>query len=301
MPEQTTTAFPSTIQIRRGLDSSRTSITPEVAELIYATDNKKLYVGDGTTEGGVLIADSNLNDTIIVDNFGDVGVGTTTPDARFHIFCGDTSVVPDSDADELMLECSGDVGMTIASGIANKGTINFADLDDADIGFIEYNHNGDYLAFGAKSTLIMTLNDGVVVGSPTGGDKGAGSINAQAVYDDNVLLTCYVFEQEIEKSIDVAKWDTTIESNFLSARHVSPIHTKVREFSERAGVSLDIDKFGEFWKMYKHLPALPSFEEWTTIGRLSSGEVIQRLWETCEVLAIHVDNLNERLKVFENN
>lgn len=30
---------------------------------------------------------------------------------------------------------------------------------------------------------------GLVVGTPTGGDKGAGTINATAVYDDNVLLT----------------------------------------------------------------------------------------------------------------
>jgi hypothetical protein len=34
-----------------------------------------------------------------------------------------------------------------------------------------------------------------VVGSPTGGNKGAGTINATAVYDDNTLLTDYVFEQ----------------------------------------------------------------------------------------------------------
>ena len=40
----------------------------------------------------------------------------------------------------------------------------------------------------------VTISGGVVIGSPTGGDKGAGTINAQAVYDDNVLLTDWVFE-----------------------------------------------------------------------------------------------------------
>jgi hypothetical protein len=33
------------------------------------------------------------------------------------------------------------------------------------------------------------MGSGLVIGSPTGGDKGAGTINATAVYDDNVLLT----------------------------------------------------------------------------------------------------------------
>jgi hypothetical protein len=34
----------------------------------------------------------------------------------------------------------------------------------------------------------ITVAQGVQVGSPTGGDKGSGTINATAVYDDNVLL-----------------------------------------------------------------------------------------------------------------
>ena len=39
----------------------------------------------------------------------------------------------------------------------------------------------------------VTVAQGVQVGSPTGGDKGAGTLNANAVYDDNTLLTDYVF------------------------------------------------------------------------------------------------------------
>lgn len=40
------------IQIRRGLEADRTSITPASGELLYTTDDGKLYVGDGTTAGG---------------------------------------------------------------------------------------------------------------------------------------------------------------------------------------------------------------------------------------------------------
>jgi len=44
-----------TLRIRRGLESDRTSITPQQGELIYTTDEKKLWAGDGTTAGGTIV------------------------------------------------------------------------------------------------------------------------------------------------------------------------------------------------------------------------------------------------------
>lgn len=38
--------------LRRGLDADRSGITPAEGELVYTTDTKKVYVGDGTTAGG---------------------------------------------------------------------------------------------------------------------------------------------------------------------------------------------------------------------------------------------------------
>jgi hypothetical protein len=43
------------IQIRRGLEAQRTSITPDVGEPLFTTDNKQFFVGDGATAGGILI------------------------------------------------------------------------------------------------------------------------------------------------------------------------------------------------------------------------------------------------------
>jgi len=42
--------------LRRGLEADRLSITPEEGELIYVTDTKLIYVGDGVTPGGILVA-----------------------------------------------------------------------------------------------------------------------------------------------------------------------------------------------------------------------------------------------------
>jgi len=59
-------------RLRRGTDAERLLITPAEGELIYTTDTKKIYVGDGTTLGG------NIVNTEI--ELGDVGgVDLSTP------------------------------------------------------------------------------------------------------------------------------------------------------------------------------------------------------------------------------
>jgi hypothetical protein len=55
------------LQIRRGVDGSgaggRLTITPTSGELLYTTDTKTLYIGDGTTAGGNIIG-SGLNNVV---------------------------------------------------------------------------------------------------------------------------------------------------------------------------------------------------------------------------------------------
>lgn len=43
-------------QIRRGTNAQRLTIIPLQGELIYTTDTKALYVGDGTTVGGTTVS-----------------------------------------------------------------------------------------------------------------------------------------------------------------------------------------------------------------------------------------------------
>jgi len=48
------------ILLKRGLEADRTSFTPAQGEPIYTTDSKRLYLGDGTTPGGVLASGGGL-------------------------------------------------------------------------------------------------------------------------------------------------------------------------------------------------------------------------------------------------
>lgn len=65
-------------------------------------------------------------------------------------------------------------------------------------------------AMSAVNGIWYHATGGLAWGSPTGGDKGAGTINAQAVYDDNALLSCYVLEAFLDGSIDVGAWDARV-------------------------------------------------------------------------------------------
>lgn len=49
------------LRLRRGTDAQRQLITPTEGELIYVTDTTELYVGDGTTQGGVRITGEVVN------------------------------------------------------------------------------------------------------------------------------------------------------------------------------------------------------------------------------------------------
>ena len=57
------------LRLRRGTDAERQIITPVEGELVYVTDTKELYIGDGTTVGGLRVT-GEVADTL--DGLSDV-------------------------------------------------------------------------------------------------------------------------------------------------------------------------------------------------------------------------------------
>jgi len=62
--------------VKRGLDAERTLHIIDEGEFIYSTDKKRLFIGDGTTKGGVLVSNKNYvaNNTTISNEtvYGDI-------------------------------------------------------------------------------------------------------------------------------------------------------------------------------------------------------------------------------------
>jgi hypothetical protein len=79
----------------------------------------------------------------------------------------------------------------------------------------------------------LTLHDGVKCGSPTGSFKGAGTLNAVAVYDDDNLLTDIVQEATARRDgkIDGQKWHDSVPNYEVTE--------EVREEAEFEEVEID--------------------------------------------------------------
>lgn len=154
----------------------------------------------------------------------------------------------------------------------------------------------------AGSALNARFNvaGGVYHQSATGGDKGANTINFGAVYDDNTLLSCYVFDAALDGTIDEKKWDALV----AQPRDDSPWrqHDDMRKFRDRLGSKydpLDMDAYAKHWKEKRHLTALPNEAKFDPERGLPTGAWIQRLVETAEIHAVHLDALNARVKALE--
>lgn len=224
--------------------------------------------GNGVTNGVFYDAGTNR-----------FGIGTATPQKRFHVIeNGDIPAIfensasgaqannafyhPDTtDGNESILAFQTDTTGTGATTQAAVAQIRGV--------FAVHNHatrtaNITFNTRQSGSGLVarLTIGAGIIVGSPTGGDKGAGTLNATAVYDDNVLLTDYVFESDY------------------------PL--------------LTIDSMMAFYETNKHLPTIPGRDEWEKDGKFSLGKLVNHLWETVEVQAIYISQLHKRLEKLEH-
>lgn len=125
-----------------------------------------------------------------------------------------------------------------------------------------------------SSRLIVA--QGVYTPSATGGDKGSNTINASAVYDDNVLLTDLVLDYAVDGAFDHAKY---------AGHPVAP---------EVSGWWFDLDQYADHWKRERALPGMVSWDK--EEHRPSTGALITRLTAAIETQAVLIEKLNQEIK-----
>ena len=186
------------LQIRRGTNAERLTITPRVGELIYVTDHitetaAPLWVGDGVTPGG--------NPAI-----SEVDVGSLND-------LEDVNVVGATDGQVLGYDSIQDIWNPIDIGVAGSGIvegsnyrINIAADDstimvDASTGEFNGTLNGDVngSVFNADSTIMVDAStgefngilNGEVIGQLTGDVKGSVFNDDSSVIVDSINSTLY--------------------------------------------------------------------------------------------------------------
>lgn len=101
---------------------------------------------------------------------GKVGIGETTPLGNLHVKSADNGGSADGSADELVVEGSGNSGLSILSGASNYGTILFGDSGDSAAGRFRYEHDNNRLNFGTNGSWDRMVID-------SGGSIGIGNTN----------------------------------------------------------------------------------------------------------------------------
>ena len=154
------------LRLRRGTNAERTAITLEAGELVYTTDTKKVYVGDGTTTGGNIV--SGQND--IVD---------------------DTSPQLGGDLDLNSNNITGTGNINITGTVTATGNINLGDGAGSDIiavgGTIQGALTPDsQLAYNQGSNTAR-WNTGYFGSLDVLGHVDADSIKADLIGDDSTL------------------------------------------------------------------------------------------------------------------
>ena len=100
---------------------------------------------------------AQVADTITVDS-GNVGIGTSSIAAKVHIESASASITPSVHADELLVEGSGNSGITVGSGTSSDGSLRFSDSGGDSRGQVNYSHSSDSLRFYTADSLAATID-----------------------------------------------------------------------------------------------------------------------------------------------
>ena len=148
----------------------------DAVELGWSSGGSKGFV-QAYDRGASAFRNLNLNNSVEIESGGNVGIGTSSIAAKLHVQSGDGSISPSVHADDLLVEGSGNSGITIGSSTSGYGSLRFADSGGDSQGSITYDHSDDTLRFFADDSRAMTIDGSsgnVFIGRTSAGDTGNG-------------------------------------------------------------------------------------------------------------------------------
>lgn len=136
------------------------------AEEATASSSNALLWGTQYGSGNLLDLSKNGGNSVVIDNDGNVGIGTTNPDSLLHIFKGD-ALASSGSLSIATLENS-DNGFLQFLVPNNKQTgFDFGDPEDANIGRIIYSHTDDSLRIHTNTSERFRIDSSGKVGIGT--------------------------------------------------------------------------------------------------------------------------------------
>ena len=172
-----TIASPSSLSANRTITIPDADVTLGAGTTINNNADNKVITGSGT-------ANTLEGETNFIYNGTIVGAGASGASADLgnglHVKVADSGASVNANRSAIVVEGTGDNGMTIASNNAGQGGLWFANQSSTDAGQINYNHPDDTMRFYAGGNEVARMNhaggdDQFFVhctANPTGGTKG---------------------------------------------------------------------------------------------------------------------------------
>ena len=113
--------------------------------------------------------DAAQEEQVRITGDGKVGVNTASPDGQFHIHQSSAgSVTAATDANDLVVESSANVGMSFLTGATSLSRIKFGDTTATNRGIFIFNHNDQSFRFQHTSNERLRIDKDGKVGISTG-------------------------------------------------------------------------------------------------------------------------------------
>ncbi len=128
---------------------------------------ERLEIGGGSFTVNPTGADFNFfvegdTDQYLLGN-NKVGINTNVPEGLLHVFSGSAgTLTAATDADELVLEASANVGLSLLTANDSLARIKFGDPDASGVGAIVYNHQNDKLQINTASGTRFLIGSDMV-------------------------------------------------------------------------------------------------------------------------------------------
>jgi hypothetical protein len=197
-------------------------------KLQATTDNYDAFVEFQTVDNNAFIGlDDSLNllkinndagigayNHLVIDTSGNVGIGTSSPDSKLHIFNSDASITASVDADDLIVENNGACGITIGSATNSTGSIRFADSGGTHLGMLYYSHITNEMRLYTSSTQRMSIDSSGAVEIGTYGGTGA---TRGFIVDPSVNSNGYRIRSSVTTSSNLAHYQFANTNGIVGA------------------------------------------------------------------------------------
>jgi hypothetical protein len=143
------------LRLRRGTDAERLLITPVEGELIYTTDTKLLYAGDGTTAGGVAVSGAGGGGSTTLNALTDTD---TTSVGNNNVLVYYTSTSKWQPASDIQASVTGNVLGNLTGNVTGNLIGNVTGTLDGDVAGSVFGDDSTVLVDGVANAIVGKID-----------------------------------------------------------------------------------------------------------------------------------------------